>query len=429
MNPRIPTELIAPIFDPVTFTQPEKVDEIFKQLRKDYPLAVAEVPGYDPHWIVTKAEDIKEICRMSDAFHNGDRSKMLVSKASEDLIREYTGGDYNILKTLVHMDGEEHKNYRMVTQDQFMPNNVAKLEPLVRDIARSFVDKLEQLAPECDFAQEIAFQYPLRVIGTLIGVPEEDHALLLKLTQWMFNYADPDLRRPGADPENAAEQTETWNQVYKQFEEYYAPIIADRERCPREDIATLITNGKVNGCPMEHRAQISYFVIASTAGHDTTAATTATAMWILAERPDILAQLKADMSLLPNFIEETIRWASPVKHFLRSATQDYEIRGQKIKKGDLMYLSYVSGNRDEDAFDDPFEFRLDRKPNRHVGFAFGNHICLGQHLARLELKVFWEELLPRLESVELSGTPRLAIADLVCGPKSIPIKFSMKAAS
>ena len=253
--------------------------------------------------------------------------------------------------------------------------------------------------------------------------------LFRSLTQWMFNYADPDLRRPGADPENPAEQTETWNQVYKQFEEYYAPIIEDRQRCPREDIATLITNGKVEGCPMEHRAQISYFVIASTAGHDTTAATTATAMWILAEQPDILAQLKADPGLISNFIEETIRWASPVKHFLRSATQDYEIRGQKIKKGDLMYLSYVSGNRDEDAFDHPFEFRLDRKPNRHVGFAFGNHICLGQHLARLELKIFWEELLPRLESVELSGTPRLAIADLVCGPKSIPIKFSMKAAS
>ncbi len=424
MSSHIPTELVAPIFNPATFTDPRKVDEIFARLRKDYPLAVAEVPGFDPHWIVTKNEDIREICKLSEIFHNGDRSKMLVSKASEDLIREYTGGDYNILKTLVHMDGEEHSKYRKVTQDRFIPRNIVDAEPMVREIARSFVDKLERSGPECDFALDIAYQYPLKVICTLIGIPEKDHPLMLKLTQWMFNYADPDLRRPGADPENPAEHTETWSRVYKQFEEYYAPVIKDRQNCPRDDLASLISNGKIDGCPMEHRAQISYFVIASTAGHDSTAATTAAGMWLLAERPDLLAQLQADAGLLPAFIEELIRWVSPVKHFLRSAVTDHEIRGQHIKKGDLMYLSYVSGNRDEDVFDDPFEFRLDRKPNRHVGFAFGSHVCLGQHLARMELRIFWEELLPRLDTVKLSGVPKYAVSDLVCGPKSVPIQFS-----
>jgi cytochrome P450 len=128
--------------------------------------------------------------------------------------------------------------------------------------------------------------------------------------------------------------------------------------------------------------------------------------------------------LLPAFVEEAIRWASPVKHFLRHAVEDYEIRGQKIKKGDLVYLAYVSGNRDEEVFESPFEFRLDRKPNPHIGFTTGPHICSGQHLARLELRVFWEEMLKRLESVELNGKPRWAVADLVCGPKSAPIRFS-----
>ena len=429
MNATIPTELVAPIFDPSTFTDPDRVDAIFARLRRDYPLAVAEVPGFDPHWIVTKAEDIREICRQSELFHNGDRSKMLVSKASEDLIRKYTGGDYNILKTLVHLDGEEHRKYRDITQVQFMPRNVGQFEPTIREIAKSFVAKLENGGREIDFARDIAFHYPLKVICTLIGIPEEDHALMLKLTQWMFNYADPDLRRPGADPNNPAEHTETWNQVYKQFEEYYAPVIEDRQRCPREDLASLISNGKIDGCPMDHRAQISYFVIASTAGHDTTAATLATAIWVLADRPELLAQLRADPDLIPTFVEETIRWASPVKHFLRHATADCEIRGQKIKKGDLMYLSYVSGNRDEDLIEDPFEFRIDRKPNRHVAFAFGNHICLGQHLARLELRVMLEELLPHLESVQLTGTPKLAISDLVCGPKSVPIQFAFERAA
>lgn len=426
MSQKIPTELIAPIFNPATFTDPDKVDEIFTRLRKDYPLAIAEVPGFDPHWIVTKNEDIREICRNGEVFHNGDRSKMLVSKDAENLIREYTGGEYNILKTLVHMDGEEHHKYRRVIQPSLMPRQLAEAESTIREIARSFMDKLEASGPETDFAEEVAFHYPVNVIGTLIGVPKEDHPLLLKLTQWMFNYADPDLRRPGADPHNPAEQTETWNRVYHEFKDYYEPIIADRQANPRNDLASLISNGKIDGGPMDHRAQISYFVIASTAGHDTTAATTAAAMWVLAERPDILAQLQADMSLLPAFIEETIRWASPVKHFLRSATQDYEIRGQKIKKGDLMYLSYVSGNRDEEVFDNPFEFRLDRNPNKHIGFAYGAHICVGQHLARLEVRIFLEELLKRLETVELTGNPKLAVADLVCGAKSIPIRFSMK---
>ena len=425
MNARIPTELIAPIFNPETFTQPDKVDEIFTQLRKEYPLAIAEVPGFDPHWIVTKYDDIKEICQKSDIFHSGERSKMLVSKDAEKLILEYTGGDYNILKTLVHMDGEEHLKHRRVMQPNLMPGSVRELEPVIRDIALSFINKLEAGGPEIDFADEIALHYPLTVIGTLMGVPKEDHPLLLKLTQWMFNYADPDLRRPGADPENPAEQTETWNQVYHHFVDYFDPVIADRQGCPRDDLASVIANGEIDGCPMSHRAQISYFVIASTAGHDSTGATTAAIMQLFAERPELLAQMKSDPSLMPAFVAEAVRWASPVKHFLRHAVEDYELRGQKIKKGDLMYLSYVSGNRDEEVFENPFEFKLDRKFNRHLGFAFGPHMCLGKHLAELELRIFWEELLKRLESVELTGEPQMAVADLVCGAKSVPIRFSL----
>lgn len=428
MKPIIPTELIAPIFNPATYTQPELVDELFKRLRRDYPLAVAEVPGYDPHWIVTRNADIREVTRQDDIFHNGERSKMLVSQAGEQLIKEYTGGQPNILKTLVHMDEPEHTDYRNITQDAFLPQSIAKLEPQVRSIAKDFVERLARLGTDCDFAADIAFRYPLKVIGDLIGVPEADQSTLLRLTQWMFNYADPDLQRPGASPGDPLEQTKTWKTVYDEFKSYYDGVIEDRGKCPRDDLATVITQAQINGCPMERHGQISYFIIASTAGHDTTAATTATAMWILAEHPEILAYLKEDLSRIPLFLEETIRWATPVKHFIRSAAQDYELSGQQIKKGDLLYIAYASGNRDEAAFDDPFSFRADRRPNRHLGFGFGNHICLGQHLARLELRLFWEELIPRLEAVELSGTPKLAVADLVCGPKSIPIHFKINGA-
>ncbi|MDD3447144.1 MAG: cytochrome P450 [Zavarzinia sp.] len=426
MTPTIPLDLIAPIYNPATFTRPDEVDRIFERLRREHPLAVADVPGYDPHWIVTKYEDVREISRQDELFHSGDRSKMLVSQAGEQLIRQFTGGSSNIFKMLVHLDPPEHGKYRAVTGDMFKPQSIALLQEQVRKTARHFVDDLAARAPACDFAADVAFFYPLRVICNVIGIPEEDHARMLRLTQWLFSYADPELHRPGADPTDPLEHTLTWKMVYDEFNSYYSDVIEDRQRQPRADFATAVVNGRIDGQPMDHRAMVSYLVIASTAGHDTTSATTGMSMWVLAQRPDLLAQLKADLSLVPAFIEESIRWTTPVKHFVRSATTDYILRGQKIAKGDLLYLSYISANRDEEIFTDPYSFRLDRKPNRHIGFGYGGHICLGQHLARLEMKTFWEELLPRLDSVELDGEPKLAVADLVCGPKSIPVRFRMQ---
>jgi len=426
MRPIIPLDLIAPIYNPETFVHPEKVDLIFERLRHEHPLAVAEVPGYDPHWIVTRHEDVREITSQDSLFHSGDRSKMLVSQAGEQLIKQFTGGSSNIFRMLVHMDPPEHGKFRAVTQDMFKPQSIATLQEQVRKTARHYVDELAARGPNLDFAADIAFFYPLRVICNVIGIPEQDHAKMLRLTQWLFSYADPDLHRPGANPADPLEHTLTWKMVYDEFNEYYSQVIEDRRQHPRPDFATAVVNGRIDGQPMDHRAMVSYLVIASTAGHDTTSATTATSMWMLAERPDLLAALKADPGLLPAFIEESIRWACPVKHFVRSAAEDYTLRGRKIAKGDLLYISYISANRDEDVFPDPFTFRLDRKPNRHIGLGYGGHICLGQHLARLEMRTFWEELLPRLDSVELAGEPRLAVADLVCGPKSVPIRIRMQ---
>jgi len=424
--PTIPTELIAPAFSPATFANPGAVDALFARLRKNYPLAVAEVPGFDPHWIVTRWSDLRDVTRQDNIFHSSDRSKVLTTRMGEQMMRDFSGGLPHILRTLIHMDEPEHMNHRRVTDAQFMPKAISGLETKVRASAEAFVDMMAAQDGACDFATDIAFLYPLQVIHDLVGVPREDHAKMLRLTQWMFNYADPDLCRPGADVTKPEEQIETWNIVFNEFTEYYDALVKDRRANPRDDLATLIANGQPGGCPMTQRTTISYFVIASTAGHDTTAATTATAMWHLAEHPEMLAQLKADPSLIPAFVEESIRWTSPVKHMIRSAAQDYVLSGQKIREGDLLYVSYVSANRDESVFDDPFSFRLDRNPNKHVSFGFGSHICLGQHLARLEMRTFWETLLPRLESVELSSPARMAHSEFVCGPKAVPIRYRMR---
>lgn len=423
--PTIPTELIAPAFNPATFGQRGAAHAIFTRLRREYPLAVAEVPGYDPHWIVTKYDDIREITRQDHLFHSADRSKTLASQVAEKMMREYSGMP-TIIKSLVHMDDPEHADHRAVTQPNFYPQAIAKLEPQVRETARRYIDEfLAKGNRNIDFATQLAFPYPADVVLTLIGVPKQDHQKMLDLTHWLFTYADPDLCRPGADPTNPAEIIKTWDIVYKEFLEYYTPLINDRRACPRDDLASIIANGKINGCPMNERNIISYFVIAATAGHDTTSATTATSMWVLAENPELFRKVKANPALIPGFIEESIRWTSPVQQFVRSATEDYVLRGQQIRKGDLLYLSYISANRDEDVFKDPFTFDPERTPNRHIGFGYGPHICLGQHLARLEMRILWEELLPRLKSVEMAGEGKMAESEFVCGPKYVPINYEL----
>lgn len=425
-SPRIPTELVAPVFNPATFGHRGVVHDIFTRLRRDYPLSIAEVPGYDPHWIVTKYADLREITRRDDVFSSGRRSKTLISQLGEALVKQYTGGQSNIFRSLVQLDPPEHGAYRAVLAPSFMPDRISQMKDNVQRVARDYVDRLAAMAPECDFAHDIAFMYPLKVVLDLVGVPEADHPRMLRLTQWLFSYADPDLMRPGSDLTNPEEITKTWNIVFNEFRDYYLPMVEDRRAQPREDLTSLIANGRIFGEPMEERALVSYFAIISTAGHDTTAATTATGMWVLAEQPALLARLQAEPALIPGFVEETIRWASPVQQFVRCAEQDYEIRGRTIRRGDLVYLSYVSANRDEEQFADPFVFDPTRSPNRHIGFGYGAHICLGQHLARLEMRALWEALIPRLDFVELAGEPRLTESEFVSGPKHVPIRFGLR---
>lgn len=263
--PTIPVELIAPAFNPATFGigKREVIDDIFRKVRKDYPLAKAEVPGFDPHWIVSKYDDIREITRLDHIFHSADRSKTLASQIAEKLMRDYTGGLPTIFKTLVHMDDPEHADHRAVTQPHFYPQAIAKLEPQIRETAKRYVDSfLAKGNRNVDFANELAFPYPAEIVLTLIGVPKKDHQKMLDLTHWLFTYADPDLCRPGANITDPAEIIKTWDIVYNEFKSYYESMIKERQKCPMDDLTSVIANGQVNGCPMNERNMISYLVIA-----------------------------------------------------------------------------------------------------------------------------------------------------------------------
>jgi len=190
----------------------------------------------------------------------------------------------------------------------------------------------------------------------------------------------------------------------------------------------VIANGKIKGEPLGDLESASYYIIVATAGHDTTSACISGGLRALIENPDELAKLKANPELLPTAVDEMIRWVTPVQHFMRTATDDHELRGKTIRKGEAVQLLYMSGNRDEDIYPDAFRFKVDREPNRHVAFGYGAHVCLGQHLAKMEIRAFFAELLKRLDSIELAGEPKRSHSVFVSGLKTLPVRYSLRAA-
>ena len=421
----IAQDLADTIVDPKAYADGDRIDAAFTQLRRESPLAVAQPQGFDPFWVVTRHADIQTVERQNELFHNGDRATVVTTIEADAKVRQMTGGSPHLVRSLVQMDNPDHFAYRRLTQGWFLPQNLRGLEARIREIAKGFVDRMAAHGDRCDFARDVAFLYPLHVIMEVLGVPEIDEPRMLRLTQELFGSADPDLNRSGSAVANAEQGVLDVQATVMDFMTYFNAMTEDRRKNPRQDLARVIANGQIDGQPLGHLEAMSYYIIAATAGHDTTSNTTAGGLWALAENPDQFRKLKENPALIPGHVEESIRWVTPVKHFMRTATEDTELAGQKIAKGDWMMLCYPSGNRDEEVFTDPFKYDIERSPNKHVAFGYGAHVCLGQHLGRMEMRVLWEELLPRLESVELDGTPTRMQASFVCGPKSVPIRFKM----
>jgi cytochrome P450 len=422
---RIPQELAQTIIDPKAFADGKRIDDCFARLRREMPLAVAEPEGCYPFWVVTRHADIQAVERQNDLFHNGDRPTTFTTIEGEKKVREMMGGSPHLIRSLVQMDNPDHFGYRHLTQSWFLPQNLRGLEGRIRELAKAAVDKMAAMGGQCDFARDVAFLYPLHVIMEVIGVPQIDEPRMLKLTQELFGSADPDLNRSGKELMDVDHAIAELQKTVLDFMTYFNAVTEDRRKNPRKDLASVIANGKVNGEPLGHLEAMGYYIIAATAGHDTTSNTTAGGMWALAQNPEQFRKLKANPALIPGHVEESIRWVTPVKHFMRSATADAEIAGQKIAKGDWLMLCYPSGNRDETVFTDPFKYDIERTPNKHVAFGYGAHVCLGQHLGRMEMRILWEELLPRLESIELAGEPKNMEANFVCGPKTVPVRYKM----
>ena len=423
------TNIDNTLVNPLAMADGDAIHAAYGELRATDPLHWTQPDGYRPFWSVTRHADIMAVEKNSERFVNRFRTYLTPAEAEAQMLA--MTGDSHMFRTLVDLDDPLHRKLRRLTHDWFLPANLRKLEPAIAALAKAHVDHMASLGGECDVVNEIALWYPLRVILLILGLPAEDEKMMMKMTQEIFGPQDPDVVAR-SNIITAAENAPSGNKqvdlfaLVQQFFVYFNNVITDRRANPKDDLATVIALGQIDGELIPEKEAISYYAITATAGHDTTSSTAAGGLLALIQNPAELAKLKADPSLIPGAIEEMIRWVTPVKHFMRTATEDCELAGKQVKEGDGLALFYWSGNRDADVFDDPFTFKVDRANNPQVAFGNGIHLCLGLHLARLELRILFTELLSRLEHVELAGTPKNSTSVFVSGLKTLPIRYRMK---
>jgi len=403
--------------DPTAYADDTRLHAALTHLRANNPVAWVDNRPYRPFWAITKHADIMAIERANNLFLSEPRPLLSTAEADDFAKAQLAAGTG--LRTLIHMDDPHHRKVRAIGADWFRPKAMRDLKVHVDELAKRYVDRMRDIGPECDFVTEIAVNFPLYVIMSLLGLPEEDFPRMHMLTQEMFGGDDEEYNKRGQSPEEQL-------QILLDFFTYFSQLTASRREHPTEDLASAIANGRIDGEPLSDVDTASYYVIVASAGHDTTKDAISGGLLALIENPSELERLRQDMDLMPTAVEEMIRWTTPVKEFMRTAAEETTVHGVHIAKGESVYLAYVSGNRDEEVFDEPFRFDVGRDPNKHVAFGYGVHFCLGAALARMEMASLYSELIPRLESIELAGKPELSATTFVGGLKHLPIRYSLK---
>lgn len=397
-------------------SEPLRLAEVFAQLRQNDPVHWTVPRDHPPFWAITKHADIMEVGRHGQIFLAGRKSFMR-NNEEEAVARRETGGTGQYMRNILNMDGDDHKKYRGLTQAFFLPANLKRLNELVEERSKALVQKMVDLGDACDFCNDIAVWYPLQIIMSLLGVPDRDHPQLLRLTQQFLAPKDPTLRRSesvGGDKQA----------IIEEHFAYFRGLLQERRAHPRDDLASLIANSHVDGELIPELEAISYYVVLANAGHDTTSSSMGTGLYCLLKNPAELERLRAAPELMPSAVEEMFRFATPAKHFVRTAVADFELRGKSIKSGQELALFYQSGNFDEEVFEEPSKFRIDRRPNRQLSFGSGLHGCLGQNLARMTMRAFFSELLARIPRLELAGEPEYIVSNQIAGLKKLPVRSS-----
>ncbi|HXK25640.1 MAG TPA: cytochrome P450 [Myxococcota bacterium] len=388
--------------------------DVWTRLRREDPVHWYDRTEGPPFWAITRHADIVEVSKRPDVFWNGP---LLVIPHLPD-----QQDDPRFPPTLIQLDPPKHGLYRQLVSKRFTPRYLRTMHADIERIGKEIVDQLATGGGrgECDFVNEVSKPLPIAVIAWMLGVPREDWEKLFDWTNRTIGAGDPEYQHAGKTPQ------ETSLAAMTELFMYFARLVEEKKKNPTDDLVSLFSNAKIDGEPLPPMDVLSYCLIIVVAGNETTRNATTGGMLAFVEHQAELRKLQANPALLPSAIEEVVRYTSPIIHFARTAMADYELRGKRIRKGDVLGLFYPSANRDEDIFDDPFEFKIDRDPNPHLGFGIGEHFCLGSHLARLELLVAYKHLLPRIEEIELAGPVVRLHSALVGGVKHLPIRYKLR---
>lgn len=388
----------------------EAPHEMLELLRNEAPVFWHEHPDAEGFYAVTRYADVRDLSRDHKTF-----SAELGSVFIEDMDEEALA---ITRMTILNMDPPKHNRYRKLVSYGFTPQMIESLHGSIRERARHIVDRVVERG-ECEFVEDVAAELPLQVICEMIGVPEEDRHLIFDWSNKLVGHQDPDFQATPEVGEEAAAQ------IYAYCDE----IVADRRRNPRDDIMTALVNAEVDGDTLTDQELDMFFVTLAVAGNETTRNLIAHGMHALIEFPDARRDLEENPGLMPTAVEEMLRWGSSIQNFRRTATADTRIGDQMIVEGDKVVLYYLSANRDDRVFDDPYTFDVRRDPNMHLSFGGGGvHFCLGANLARLEIRVIMEEMVGRMRELELAGPVQRMRSDFINGIKHMPVSFTTRSA-
>ncbi len=392
--------------DPDTFADGVPHREL-AELRASTPVAWQEMDGEPGFWVVLRHADVVAASRSPTLYSATEGGVVLedLEPANLDMMRNM----------LLAMDPPRHTTYRRPLAESFKAKVIGDLEDQIREITRDLMAETAELGPDVEFVHDVTAKLPSRVMGRLMGLPEEDWDLVLSLAERQTSGQDPDIVGDDAEIDQSASIEMAM----------YALELAARRRQepPREDLTTLILEGDFDGQRMTDVDFASFFVQLVTAGNDTTKTLLSSGLLALLRHPDQLAELRADPSLVAGAVEEVLRWANPIHYFRRTATAATELGGTTIAAGDKVVLYYTAANRDPAVFADPDRFDVHRHPNPHLAFGIAEHFCLGVHLARLEGRVFFEELLAAFDDIELTGEPVRLRSNLMNSSKRLPVRL------
>jgi cholest-4-en-3-one 26-monooxygenase len=396
-----------------TFAEHGYPHDVWRILREEAPMHYFDLSPRPGFWAFVRRADIVWLSKQPDRFLNAPRIAVIGDSPAPNPEQP----NRKVVRHLLNMDPPEHAAYRALASPWFTPRAIGRRRAEIERIAGDLVDGLAGKS-EADFVSDFTAPLTLSVLADMLGVPREDWMRLFEWTNQMAGPGDPEYQ-VGEDA--GATMREARDEMFA----YFSEMVEARRAEPRDDIVSVLANVELEGRPVPTFELLSYFSLLVVAGNETTRNAASGGLLALIENPGELEKLRDSPSLVSRATEEIIRWTSPVVQFCRTPVEDFEIHGQKIRAGESLCLLYPSANRDAEYFEDPDSFRIDRSPNPHLGFGIGEHFCLGANLARLEIRIALEQLIPRLEEVELAGPFERMKSGFLGGVKRMPIRVQI----